>query len=284
MKQRWVIYLTERFPLIPNLLVAVGIVLSARVISTDLRTGLLPVFIALCGGMVFLAQIRFMDELKDFEKDKIAHPERPLPRGLFTVGEFSRFVRIFNGIMLLMALGAGVLVSPLAGVYFGVGAIYLFLMFKEFYVGDWLQNRPLVYAITHQLIIFPMCAFVAECFQNDSVFQSNHFYFSALLLFSFFGFEVGRKLDPRAHPVLNTYLSRYGRHKTALLLLVLLGIGLKMGEALGLMVLLGPTYILIITLLSLLWWAPLRFRWIEGFVSVFLLLSVWGLPFVRGLK
>ena len=34
--------------------------------------------------MLFFAELRLMDELKDYEKDLIAHPERPLPRGLLS--------------------------------------------------------------------------------------------------------------------------------------------------------------------------------------------------------
>ena len=50
----------------PNLLVALGIVLSAKYCAesvTRVETAPLAVAIAVAGGMLFLAQIRFMDEL-----------------------------------------------------------------------------------------------------------------------------------------------------------------------------------------------------------------------------
>jgi 4-hydroxybenzoate polyprenyltransferase len=236
------------------------------------------------GGMVFLAQIRFMDELKDFEKDKVAHPERPLPRGLFTLEEFDRFIRFSNLGMVFVSILAAALVGFKAGLYFAFGAFYLFLMFKEFYLKDWLGARPILYAVSHQFIIIPMTAFVMECFLPGAVGSSVFLQFSALLLFSFFGFEVGRKLNPTAHPVLNTYLHRYGREKTAFLLLILLGLSVKAGEQIGLQGILGPLYVLISILLTLLWWAPGKFKWIEGFVTLFLLLAIWGLPIVRSFQ
>ncbi len=280
MKSRWGIYLTERFPVIPNFLIALGITMSAKKISGNSNPGWIPILLSLFGGMVFLAQIRFMDELKDFEKDKVAHPERPLPRGLFTLEEFVGFIRIFNAFMVAVSILATMIVSLKAGLYFAVGAFYLFLMFKEFYVKDWLSRRPLMYAATHQFIIIPMTAFVLECFLPDCIESKEFVWLSGLLLFSFFAFEVGRKLDPSAHPVLNTYLRRYGKEKTSFLLLILLGLAYKSGEQLGLLMLLGPLYVLILLLLTLLWWAPRKFKWIEGFVTLFLLLAIWGVPIV----
>ncbi|MBU6155139.1 MAG: UbiA family prenyltransferase [Bdellovibrionales bacterium] len=284
MKSRWTIYLTERFPLLPNALIAAGITLSAMGIAGDPNPGLVPPLMSFVGGMVFLAQIRFMDEYKDFDKDKIAHPLRPLPRGLFTMTEFSRFIRIFNAAMLAVSILAAVLVGKIAGAFFALGALYLYLMFKEFFLGEWLSARPLLYALSHQFIIIPMAAFVLECFSPGSLQHPDFPAFASLLLFSFFGFEVGRKLDPAAHPVLNTYLRRYGREKTAFLLLILLGLSLRAGERLGLLVLLGPIYVLTLVFLSILWWAPKRFKWIEGAVTLFLLLSIWGLPIIRGIR
>jgi 4-hydroxybenzoate polyprenyltransferase len=283
MKSRWAIYLTERFPLIPNLLIALGITMSAKQLSGNEIVGWTPFTLAVFGGMVFLAQIRFMDELKDFEKDKVAHPERPLPRGLFTLEEFGRFIRVSNAGMVFVSVLAAALVSIRAGIYFAFGAFYLFLMFKEFYLKDWLGGRPILYAISHQFIIIPMTAFVMECFLPGAVEKPIFIQFSGLLLCSFFAFEVGRKLNPSAHPVLNTYLHRYGRERTAFLILILLGLSVKAGEKIGLLGILGPLYILILILLALLWWAPGKFKWIEGFVTLFLLLAIWGLPIVRSI-
>jgi 4-hydroxybenzoate polyprenyltransferase len=282
MKSRWGIYLTERFPVIPNLLVAAGIALSAKMVCGNRDPSKVPLAIAVIGGMFFLAQIRFMDEYKDFEKDRIAHPERPLPRGLFSLSEFGRFIRIFQVGMFLIAILAAVLIRVRAGIWFAAGTLYLFLMFREFYLKEWLGERPLLYAVTHQFIIIPMSAFVLECFSPGATGIPGFIPFSALFLFSFFGFEVGRKLDPGAHPVLNTYLQRYGREKTTFLLLLLLGLALVSSDALGIRALLGPLYVLILASVSILWWAPVKFKWIEGLVTLFLLLALWGIPLSRG--
>ncbi len=284
MNSRWGIYFKERFPLIPNLLVALGITHSARIIA-ELNSGVssdhLNTFLAVVGGMLFLAQIRLMDEYKDFEKDKIAHPERPLPRGLFQHHEFGNWIFRFNVCMVVLALLIGWLLNPVAGILFGVGTIYLFLMFKEFYSGAWLSKHPMLYAISHQLIIFPMGAFVYSCYQPEIFQNGSVFWFCLLLLGAFFGFEVGRKLDPAAHPILKTYLTQYGKNKTVILLLGLLALATHAGTRLGAEALLGPIYVMTILISSLIWWSPEKFKIVEGIVTLYLLLSIWAIPIVR---
>jgi 4-hydroxybenzoate polyprenyltransferase len=287
MSSRWRVYFKERFPLIPNLLVALGITHTARILaerSMGVETGSLSTLMAVIGGMLFLAQIRLMDEYKDFEKDKIAHPDRPLPRGLFTHAEFGSWIARFNAAMILLSMLLGWIVNPVSGVLFAIGTLYLYLMFREFYVGEWLSKRPMLYAITHQLIIFPMGAFVYSCYQSQVLNDPQVFWFCLMLIGAFFGFEVGRKLDPSAHPILKTYLVQFGKPKTVTLLLVLLGISFHAGKHLAVDGILGALYILVILASSLVWWAPSRFKIVEGMVTLFLLLALWSVPLMSLLR
>jgi 4-hydroxybenzoate polyprenyltransferase len=231
--------------------------------------------------MLFLAQIRLMDEYKDFEKDKIAHPDRPLPRGLFTHQEFGSWIFRFNVAMVIWSVVIGFLLNPVSGILFGIGTIYLYLMFKEFYLGEWLVKRPMLYAITHQLIIFPMGAFVYSCYHAQVLTNPSAFWFCLLLIGTFFGFEVGRKLDPSAHPILKTYLVQYGKNKTVFLLLGLLAIATHAASHVGADLILGPLYVLVILTSSLVWWAPHRFKSIEGMVALYLLSALWAIPILR---
>jgi 4-hydroxybenzoate polyprenyltransferase len=281
MSSRWSIYFKERFPLIPNFLVAMGITHTARILAeknSAASSSSWTTVLAVTGGMLFLAQIRLMDEFKDFEKDRIAHPDRPLPRGLFTHAEFGNWITRFNAAMVLLSVLLGVLVNPVSGVLFALGTLYLYLMFREFFMGDWLAKRPMLYAITHQLIIFPMGAFVYSCYQMQVLNEPGAFWFCMMLLGAFFGFEVGRKLDPHAHPILKTYLGQYGKNKTVFLLMGLLAIATHASKQLGADVMLGPIYVMTLIATSLIWWAPSKFKWIEGMVTLYLLLALWAVP------
>jgi hypothetical protein len=279
MNSRWGIYLKERFPLIPNLIAAWGMVYSAALLALPHGTAIpkVPFALALIGGVIFLAQIRFMDELKDIEKDKIAHPTRPLPRGLFTPAEFAKFIQLFQILMFVTAALAAVILNLTAGLFFAFGTVYLYLMYKEFFCGSWLSERPILYALTHQIIIVPMLGFGFTVFAPES-YQSRAFvWYSVLLVTAFFTFEVGRKLDPNAHPLLRTYLYTYGKVKTALLLAALLIVFSISAYFLGLSALIGFSAISLVSLIFI-WKAPSKFKWIEGIIMLLFLASLWAIP------
>ena len=282
---RWLVYLKERFPVIPNLIVAAGITFSAHSLTKrfDSFTGAgkpetAKILLALLGGMLFLAQMRFMDELKDVEKDKIAHPTRPLPRGLFTNQEFTKFIIICQSLMIAFAALMVVLGNLTAGIFFGVGTFYLYLMYKEFFLGAWLGKRAILYAITHQVIIYPLVFFVVAVFEPSAWNTPESFWLGTLILGGFFGFEVGRKLDPEAHLILNTYLRKYGKTTTSVMIVIVLTLSTVSGFMLNAGWLLLPFSAAGIASLSVLWLAPKKFKTAEGLVSLYLIIAIWALP------
>ena len=288
-QNRWLVYLKERFPVIPNLIVAAGITFSALALTKNFAsyTGTVrphetaTILLALLGGMLFLAQMRFMDELKDVEKDKIAHPERPLPRGLFTKQEFSKFIIICQSLMVAFAFLMVILGNLTAGIFFGIGTFYLYLMYKEFFLGSWLGKRAILYAITHQVIIYPLVFFVVAVFEPDAWDTPESFWLGTLILGGFFGFEVGRKLDPDAHLILNTYLRKYGRNITVAMIVIVLALSTLSGFMLNAGWILLPFSALGVASLSVLWFSPKKYKTAEGLVSLYLIVCIWALPIMN---
>jgi len=180
-------------------------------------------------------------------------------------------------LMQATAVIAALFLSMTAGVFFAIGTFYLYLMYKEFYLGKWLSDRPLLYAITHQLITVPMVGFAFTAFAPQSYQSSSFIWFSVLLVSAFFAFEVGRKLDPKAHPLLKTYLSIYGKAKTAAIIVIMLVLLCFSAYQLGLWSII-PLAAVTMASLVLMWTAPERFKWIEGLMMFLLLYSLWGVP------
>ena len=90
---------------------------------------------------------------------------------------------------------------------------WLGLMYKEFFISKWLNERPLIYAISHQILMLAVAAFPALLYDQ----RQNYGTLLALgttILGSFFTYEVCRKLDPKADPILGTYLVTYGPFNT----------------------------------------------------------------------
>ncbi len=218
---RWLSYLKERFPLVTYLLLvgamtSSGVLLYPRAASSPTSAWIL----AGVGLLLFFFELRLMDEWKDFEKDKIAHPGRPLPSGLIPVGEV-RSVVIAG--MLAMVAFAGVLAAlghhSAGALYFAI-TVYLALMFKEFFVGKRLAAMPFFYGVTHQVILVPLMAFPAALAHPGRWLETRTVWLGVTALGGFFTYELCRKLDPKAHPVLQTYPQVYGRGGTLLRILL----------------------------------------------------------------
>ncbi len=276
-QNRWVIFFTERFPLPVNLIVSAGLAITAQFLAVEKNSAAwVATFV---GSFLFSATLRFMDEYKDFEKDRIAHPKRPLPRGLFTLSEFSRIIWISLALMVLMAALCAVTLSITSGVFYFSVTLYLFLMFKEFFIGESLNRYPLFYAITHQVVILGLALFALEGFSPE--LREKGLKLGVFFLGTFFTYEVCRKLDPSAHPVLKTYLSIYGRLGSALIVVVTGLLSLWASYELRFFLFIAPGVLLTWLSLSLLWFSPKRHKWIEGMATLSLLLHIWAAQLVK---
>jgi 4-hydroxybenzoate polyprenyltransferase len=208
--KNWILFFKERTPILSYLLLSLGPAASANALS-DHSFGF-SLFLAFFGFFLFLVVLRMMDEYKDFDKDVLAHPKRPLPRGLIQREQFKKGIDL--GLFLMVVFDFFLLAIGLKNSFYLYSLIllHLWLMYKEFYVAEWINARPLLYAITHQLILVTICLYCLSVYRLSHTFTFSRMdlIFSFSVLFAFFCYEVCRKLDPKAHPVLKTYLSVYG--------------------------------------------------------------------------
>lgn len=148
-------YQAERFPLGTHF-PAIAFFFAAAYFTAQALTGPgKPLHLGLTGTLAFVTTfltmllLRVFDEFKDFEDDKVNHPERVVQRGIVTLPELARLGgAIFAGLVLANApLGWQAWVAYAA--VFG----YLLLMRVEFFAPDWLKRHIMTYAITHQGIV-----------------------------------------------------------------------------------------------------------------------------------
>lgn len=271
----WLTYARERFPLPVYLLLSGGFVLSGAYAGGHALQPL-PAALALVALLVFFFELRLMDELKDCDKDVVAHPERPLPRGLLTREAVGRAVARIAWAMLALAALIGVTCGPWAGGLFGLVTAYLWGMYREFYVGAWLSERPLLYALSHQVIIAPIVAFAAACFGADALTEPRTWSLAAASLGGFFAYEVCRKLDPAAHPVLRTYLAVYGPARTGAIVLGACAVAAAGAWGLGAHLVLWPAEALLASSCVLLVTSPARYKVVEALATLSLLLHLWS--------
>lgn len=283
--ENWLKYLKERFPLPVYFLLVGGMCLAGQVPGNSdygiarLRFDAFGFLWSFIGLMLFFALLRLMDEYKDYEKDIVAHPTRPLPRGLLTADQVKQAInRVAIG-MVFYAVAVGFALNWVAGGLYLFLTAYLWLMFKEFYLGAWLVARPILYAITHQVVLIPICLFAAATSTAKYALGPYSILYGVVVLGSFFSYEVCRKLDPKAHPLLKTYLFMYGARGVVGLVLPLNVLAAFAAHALGLGMWLWPCEVLVAVSLILLFVAPQKYKLVEAAATLSLFFHIWALVF-----
>jgi len=277
--KNWFIFIKERIPLVVYALLVGGITSSSFVygkIGFNLKEA--PQFIlGFFGLFLAFAILRMMDEVKDFEKDKIAHPERPLPRGLLKVDQVLGMIKLIYIFMTLLSLVLLFLKNIPSGLCYLVITLWLGLMYKEFFIPKWLNERPLIYAISHQILMIAVAAFPALLYD-----QSNNFgpilALGVTILGSFFTYEVCRKLDPKADPVLGTYLVTYGPFNTFTIVLGTSTVAWFGALQLGYFPLLSISQFICVLSFLLIFFKPEKYKIVEAIATLSLLIHLWCGP------
>lgn len=272
---RWLTYVKERFPIATYLLLIGGFTFSGLFLAGGgfQWKGFVVSFV---GFLLFFFQLRLMDELKDYDKDVVAHPDRPLPRGLLTTVEVGRTIKALSVAMTGYALLTAIFVNWTTGLSYLTITVYLLLMYREFFAGAWLDERPLLYAVSHQFIVFGVCIFAVAVSREGLALQGPTMCLGLVVLGSFFGYEVCRKLDPGAHPLLKTYLSVYGPAKTSIIVLVATAIAGAGAAGLGLGALLWPAEALVVVSLVVLFTKPDKYKVVEAVATLSLTVHLWA--------
>jgi 4-hydroxybenzoate polyprenyltransferase len=273
----WLTYVRERFSLPVHLLVSGGFAATGAVLGTG-RMQPRPLAVSFVGIMVFFALLRLMDEDKDLDKDRIAHSERPLPRGLLDVGHVRLVIRAAIGLMAAWSLVAASTTSAAAGAAYASVTVYLWLMYREFYVREWLQPRPLLYAVAHQLILIPLSGYSVFVASSAPSSRSTALGLSLLTSGAFFAYEVCRKLDPAAHPILRTYLHVHGRAGVFAMVAVGMLVAAVGARMLAVADFLWPIELGLVLSLIVIWLRPTAFKIPEAVAGLSLLAHLWAVP------
>ncbi len=208
-------FLWERFPPLAYLPLIAGLYAAAMVLAGGSADSTSAVG-ALALTLVFL-HLRLFDERKDYEHDTQHNPDRPLPRGLVTVGELRVAWLITIGAELGLAAWLGV--QPLLAMAVVIG--YSWVMLNEFWISGWIRPRLYTYAVSHTLITPLMLLFVMTAETGRAFWDPppGYLWFALAGWPLFLVFEVARKTyapeDEREG--VNTYSSLHSPGRATLL-------------------------------------------------------------------
>ena len=229
MLRRFWIYQRERFPLASHGLLVAVITLGGLGYSTVARVdvpalSLQTAVVAYLCALGYFFQLRVADEFKDYPEDARYRPYRPVPRGVISLRELAALAAAAAVLQLVLTLWLD------AGLLFFLLAVwaYLGLMRVEFFVPTWLKARPIVYMLSHMVILPLIFLFVTACdwYVAGSSPPPGLPWLLAVGFFNGIVFEIGRKIRaPEAEEEgVETYSRLWGRRRATSAWLVALGL------------------------------------------------------------
>lgn len=294
--RRWWIYQRERFPIVGHgVLIAAfsfcAVSLSAMLRGAEGLASWRAMVVAFVTSFVFFLQLRIADEFKDLEEDTRYRPYRPVPRGLVALRELAGLFAIGGAVQLGLAIWLDLRLVGLLAVTWA----YLALMSKEFFVGGWLRRRPVVYMVSH-MVIMPLVDLYAtgtDWLAAGDRPPAGLIWFLAASYFNGLVIEMGRKIRSPADEEtgVDTYSRIWGRGAAvgawwgaiagtwvmAVVVAHRLGMTMVLGGVLGAFAG-GAVLVGIVFLRNA---APGRGKWIEGYAGLWtvgLYLSLGLLP------
>lgn len=194
--KRFLAWMNERFPPAHAVLFLV-LYLSAVLFGAywegtgKLKLGLRE-WLGFVGAYSFFLMLRVFDEHKDYELDLANYPDRVLQRGLITLDH----LKVVGGMAIAAQLVTSVFMDGGLGTTTALWAVVIIwsaLMAAEFFMGEWLQQRLLLYAISHMLVMPMALMWMAQMGAGGDTSNWRVILLALLAFFSGFAFELARK-------------------------------------------------------------------------------------------
>ncbi|HEX8052708.1 MAG TPA: hypothetical protein VF517_06925 [Thermoleophilaceae bacterium] len=224
LRRRMAAWANERFPLAGTAAMLLSLYFAALVYgralahegAIEVSSGDLGAFFAVWG---FFLMIRVLDEHKDYERDRVAHPDRVLQRGLVTLGQ----LRVLGAAAVAVQLAVSLLADG------GVGAVTLWwlaligfvaLTAREFFVGEWLEGRLLLYVLAHLPLWSLAVTWMVQMGARPSSLPASAAWAAVLGFLLPWGADLARRIAPSElqGPGATSYADSLGAGRAAALL------------------------------------------------------------------
>ncbi len=194
---RFLGWMNERFPFSHGILffILYATAVTAGRLSTNPETiefGLREV-IGFLPAWCFFLMLRVFDEHKDYELDCQNYPDRVLQSGLITLGH----LKVAGGFAIATQFAGSLWLDQGFGLitYWWLATFaYSLLMAKEFFIGEWLEKRLTLYAVSHMVVMPIAMMWFAQIGAGASMLTPEVGLLAGLSFLSGGSFEVTRKL------------------------------------------------------------------------------------------
>jgi 4-hydroxybenzoate polyprenyltransferase len=210
-------YFKERFPPVNMMLFCIlflTVYSVARYFHADVpaKEGW-HLLLGVAATISFFYRLRVFDEIKDFQLDRINHPQRVLQSGRVSLQQLMTIAAV-----LALSEIAWSLLSGMQTLFCWLVAVgYSLLMRYEFFVSGFLKKRLFLYAFTHMLIMPFVIVWIWSAYAEGLSAGTGLLLLSALSIIGGFSFEIARKIHaPAAERALVDSYSKSLGFKTAI--------------------------------------------------------------------
>lgn len=220
-------YQKERFPLVVYGPLIASFTFAGLTVSAALRGVVqlpeLSIFSAcLLIVLCLFLQLRFIDDIKDYDEDTKVRPYLPVARGLLTKNEV--YLGVLFCAIIQMPLACCLPVS--AQLFLLCSWVYMVAIAGEFGAGVWLKKHPFLYLLSHMLIMPLIDLFITACDWARTTGSPPPYLWIFLLLSYVNGLnlELARKIRSTGEeePLYQTYSSLLGRRSALCLWLIVI--------------------------------------------------------------
>lgn len=245
MVSRLLAFTKERFPLVPILLFVFLLTSGhahffANWFGYQFRWNETNLWLTIVGVFLFMLQLRMADEIKDFDKDSKAFPDRILSRGIIKLSTIRVILYSTIAIELLLSYSMG-----MTSLLWMIGLqVWANLMAQEFFCKKFLDEQVALNLALHQLVLIPLAIYSALPFiADENVFAKITIYpalIFATLLYTVY--ELARKTwsADRENENADSYTRFWGIRGAVITQMVVIAAILALMERLAIPV--PPTY------------------------------------------
>lgn len=164
--------------------------------------------------------LRLLDEHKDFAQDKEVYPERVLSRGIVSFSDLNKTIVFLFVLEFIFNLYLGFHLGIMLFVVWGGIFLYTLLMYKEFFVHQFLKKHLTLYLVSHQIILPLMFYYHRLTVDNSKIFTTPNVVATLVLTSYSFYYEIARKTwaVEREAEGADSYTSAWGIKKTVIVL------------------------------------------------------------------
>ena len=214
--KKYFLYTKERFPIPATFSYAAALYYMSYFFANIIQNrGPFNLAESIMGCLVFfmaLFEIRLLDEHKDYKKDVIAHPERMLSRGEITLADLRKLLYVMVALQTAMAIYLG----PAPFMVWLAMQVFSLLMFREFFVPEFLNRHMGLYLLSHQIsvplaLLFGVSQRVDLCYLgSEQPLLLALFLFGSMM--ATINFEIARKTwsPDREHEHADSYTKVWG--------------------------------------------------------------------------